>query len=706
MDRLFAPRSIAIVGASSNPLAIGGQPIRQLRNHGFTGQIYPVNPNRDVVQELKCYPSIADLPEVVDVAIIAVPAAGVAGVVEQCGKKGIPYAVVLSSGFADASDEGARLQDDLLAAARRSDVRLLGPNTVGYISMGSSLYAGFGAFFDYDFGGGDVGFVTQSGGVGGSLLTILDECDVKFRHFVHTGNAADMDIETVLDAFVDDPGSRILLAYIEGLAEGSRFAAVAERALREGKPLIAWKAGKSAEADRAVVSHTGRMAGNIERYRSVFARYGVIEVDDTTDLADVLKLAQLGCFPAGRRVGIVSVSGGAGVIAADCLSVAKNIELAKFRPDTEARIAELLPGFATSRNPIDVTAQIFNQPDLFEKVVKVLCDHDEVDAIVACVASVHSEVGLRVAGAIQQARQSVGLPIVAVWASRGELNGAAFRVLDAGGIPLFRSPERALKALDLVSVHSGAKRMREARSETVAAPPARSPDGFDGWSRSIEFDVLEVLKRRGVPVPEQRLVSSEDAARAALNEIGGPVVMKIQSPDIAHKAKLGGVRIGVRDGAEAATAFREVMAAGGSVEGAEIRGVALQSMARPGVEVICGYLRDQVLGDFLVCGGGGVDTESERDIQLLPMPAREADMERALLATRAGKAVAQVPGGVGSVVAIMEALQGVAIDNRDVLSELEINPVIVSEEGACAVDALAIARPTKITPTLEEVSVQ
>ncbi|MDN3519806.1 acetate--CoA ligase family protein [Aquisalimonas lutea] len=698
MRRLLSPSSIAVVGASTNPKAIGGQPIRQLFNHGYSGRVLPVNPNRDTVQELECFPSVSELPGDVDVALIAVPAPNVEGVVEECGKKGIPYAVVLSSGFADAGGDGIELQERLVKTAQKYGVRILGPNCVGYISMTHNFYGGFGAFFDYQFASGPVGFVTQSGGVGGGLLTILEERGIRFSHFLHTGNAADIDIETGIEAFVDDPDTNVILAYLEGLANNSRFRQVAERALVARKPIIAWKAGKSARSGTAVVSHTGRMAGDIDRYRAVFERYGVVEVDDTEDLSDTLKLAQMQCIPHGRRVGIVSVSGGAGVIAADCLEEAENVELVDFKDETERKISELLPGFATSRNPIDVTAQIFNEPDLFEKVVGAVCEENEVDVIVTCIASVHGEVGETIARAIADTQSKVGVPIVTVWASRDELNAPAFRILDEKVVPIFRSPERALRALDRVAAFGITLTAREKEKE---ARPTELPERLDGQydasqdkqlTRLTEFDTLEMLRTYGVAVPEQRLVTDEGDVSQALKDVGTPVVMKVQSPDIAHKAEIGGVALTVESEDDAITAYRQIMDAASKVSGAEIRGVVMQRKSRPGVEIICGYVRDAVLGDFLLCGGGGTDVEKKRDVQLIPMPATTREIRDKVRRVHAVRKFESQHHQFDSLITVISALQQFALDHAGDLGEPEINPVIINEDSVIAVDALAIAR--------------
>jgi acyl-CoA synthetase (NDP forming) len=684
MKRFFQPAAIAVVGASANENAIGGKPIRQLRQHGYAGRIYPVNPNRDVVQDLRAYRSVLDLPDGVDLAIVAVAAPRVQEVIEQCGQRGIPYAVVLSSGFADAGHQGAERQAELVAAAREAGVSILGPNCVGFIGMRDGVYAGFGAFFDYDFAPGPVSFVTQSGGVGGSLLTIGDDEGIGFGHFVHTGNAADIDIEAVLDYFTDDPHTGAMLAYIEGLGGSGRLPEVAYRALANDKPLLVWKAGQHEASSNAVVSHTGRMAGDMARFRALFRKYGVIEVSDTADMVDVLRIAQTPMRATGGRLGVISVSGGAGVVAADFLETASGLSLADLPEEAVAEIAGLLPDFATSRNPIDVTAQIFNEPELFERVVGALTRHRCVDQILACVASVHSEVGLRVAEAIVEARQALGVPIVVAWAARDSLNGKAFRLLREAGIPVFRSPERALRAMDsMMTFYSARSRIAE-----IEAPGA--PGGGLAWARSVEFDVLEALAQRGVAVPAQRLAATPAEAGEAAEEIGYPVVVKVQSPDIPHKADAGGVRLHLADREAAEAAAREILARAGDIAGAEVRGVVVQRMAEPGTELILGYLRDTALGGFLLFGRGGSGVEAMDDRVLVAAPAGREE----ILSRLAGLRIVAQQGigkdGLNAIADVALGLQELAAASAPGLAELEVNPVIVRAGTVTAVDALAI----------------
>jgi len=684
MEQLFNPRAIAVVGASANPAAIGGKPIAQLISHGYTGDIYPVNPNRDEVQGLRCYPSIDEVPDGVDLVIIAVPAPVVPLVVEGCGRRGIPYAAVLSSGFADAGGDGVSRQEELHEVARRSGVRVLGPNCVGFISTGNNVYAGFGAFFDYDFAPGGVGFVTQSGGVGGSLLTVADEQGVRFSHFVHTGNAMDIDIETVLDAWVDDPSVDVLVTYIEGLGDSGDFPRVAARALNADKPLVVWKAGQSSAAASAVVSHTGRMAGDMDRYRAVFDRYGVIEVDDSADMIDVLRMAQGSRRASGGRVGVVSVSGGAGVVAADTLERAQLLELAQFPDAAVEAIAAELPGFATAVNPVDVTAQIFNDPELFERVVGVLAEHDAVDQILACVASVHSAVGVRVAQAIVDAATKLSVPIVVSWSARDELNAEAFALLADAGIPVFKSPERALKAMDRLTRFSAA-RARGHRPWT-----ATDAAGGRDWVRTVEYDVLEELRERGVSVPAQRLVdSAEDAVRAA-EDCGYPVVVKLQSPDVPHKAAVGAVRVDLRSADEVRDAAEHMLALAASRPADEMRGVLVQGMAESGTELIVGYLRDRSLGGFLLVGRGGSGVEQMGDRVLIPMPVTREGVREALEGLSIVGSAGLTDAALDAVIDVADAIQGIVSEASADLEEIEINPVIVRDDGARAVDALAI----------------
>lgn len=698
LQRLFSPNRIAVVGASGNPTSIGGQPVRQLRQHGYTGDIYPVNPNRDTVQGFPCVPSVDALPADVDVAVVAVRAHLVEEVLQACGRKAIPFVVILSSGFADAGAEGERHQSRLVDQAKTLGVRILGPNCIGYINLQDAVYAGFGAFFEYDFEPGRVAFVTQSGGVGGAILTLADEAGIRFSHFLHTGNEADLGVGPLLGALLENPGTDVLVTYIESLTSSAEFPALASRALAVGKPLVVWKAGTSEASAKAVVSHTGRLAGSIDRYRAVFRKWGVIEVDDTLDLIDVLTIAQSGRLAAGGRVGVVSVSGGAGVIAVDSLEDARHLTLASFATDTVDKISEFLPGFATSENPVDVTAQIFNNPGLFEDVVRTVYEQGEVDLIVAYLASVHSEVGERVAQAVVEAQRQVALPIVVVWAARESLNQSAFEILRREQIPLFRTPERAMRALDRVGPLVEA---RNARAMDQEAGPARTTPRPSQYSRDIgcggvvEHDVLELLRSYGVPVPEQRLLTDASHVADAFTDLGGPVVMKLQSPDVAHKAAVGGVRLKVNDLEVARQSFDDLCQVGEDIADAEIRGVLMQRMVGRGLELICGYVHDDVLGDFLLCGMGGGNVEQLRASILVAIPASRKEIARALDEVLSSTLAHAEGVEVGAEARerccdIIDTLQQVASDYHGKIRELEINPIIVVRDSVCAVDALAV----------------
>ncbi|WP_181148266.1 MULTISPECIES: acetate--CoA ligase family protein [unclassified Arthrobacter] len=688
MKKFFDPQAIAVVGASANPAAIGGKPIQQLLAHGYGGKIYPVNPKREMVQDLRCFPSLGEVPGPVDLVIVAVAATRVAQVIAECGQLKIPYAVILSSGFADAGAAGQQAQEDLLVTARDHGVRLLGPNCVGFIGMNNNLYAGFGAFFDYEFSPGSVGFVTQSGGVGGSLLTVADEAGVNFGHFVHTGNAADMDIETLLEAFIEDPKINTLLAYVEGLGTTGRFSQIAYEALRANKPLLVWKAGQHESSASAVVSHTGRMAGNMERYRAVFEKYGVIEVNDTIDMVDVLRLAQGGVHAAAGRVGVVSVSGGAGVIAADYLAVSQNLSLAEFDDSVVADIAAQLPSFATARNPIDVTAQIFNEPDLFERVVAALTEHDTVDQVLACVASVHSAVGTQIAQAIASAKHASGVPIVVSWSARESLNKEAFDILREAGVPVYASPERALKALDKMADFSRArKELHDDADPRHAAPGSR---GNRSWARSVEFDVLNELKSHGVSIPEQLMVSDEESAVAAARKLGFPLVIKAQSPDIPHKVDAGCVHLGLRSEQEVVSAVAQIRSIVAQMGDIDSRGLVVQGMVNQGVELILGYIRDESLGGFLLIGKGGSGVEQMDDRVLVPTPANLKTVIakiRSLRVTVEGNIEEQA---IERIAKVALSLQNVVAASDTQLREIEINPVIITGQNVTAVDALAI----------------
>ena len=690
MNRFFAPSSIAVVGASSEPERLGGQIVRQLLRHGYAGDIYPVNPSHDYVQGLRSYKTVADLPLGIDVAVVAVRSTQAIEAVEQCGVKGIPYVIVVSSGFADAGAEGGQLQDELLAVTKRYGLRMLGPNCVGYMSMSSRVYAGFGAFYEYEFDAGSVSFVTQSGGVGGALLTIADEAGVRFQHFVHTANAADIDVEAVLDAFIDDPKTKILAAYIEGLAEGSNFGAVAARALAADKPLVVWKAGRSEDSAMSVISHTGRVAGAIDRYRALFRKHGVVEVDDTDQFVDVLRLLQASAVPSGGKIGVVSVSGGIAVVAADALASSDYLTMPDFSSETERRISQILPSFAKATNPIDITGQVITDPELLERVVTALREGKEVDAMLVCVASLHSKVGEKIAHAICATKAAVDIPVIVAWAARESLNGSAFSQLNSAGIPVFRNAERAVCAMDRVMPYVLARNMKA--TTKIPEKNISSPERSIKWGKNAEYESLEILAARGINIPKQSLALTRQQAILAADTIGYPVVMKIQSPDIPHKAEIGGVHLGIANAAEATLAYEALDCLRIALPEKDIRGVIVQKAVPAGVEILCGFVRDVVLGDFIVCGTGGSNVEKQRDVRLVAMPANAEELRRALLLTSVGDRLAEIAGGVEGAVDLLLKLQQVVECSGNELQELEINPVIASADAVIAVDALIVLK--------------
>jgi acyl-CoA synthetase (NDP forming) len=386
LERLFAPRSVAVVGASPREDSIAGRPLRILQQHGFGGRIFPVNPNYEEVCGLRSYPDAASLPEPVDVALLLVNAARVVELVDACSSAGVGYAVVIASGFAEQDEAGRRAQDELAALASRTGMRILGPNTEGFVSLHSPVPLSFSPTIDLDRGAdpplvGDVAVVSQSGGLGFSLFNDGQTRGLGFSHVVSTGNEADLDALDVLDFLVEDPQTRVVLLFVEGLRDPARLPELASRAQAAGKPIVVAKVGRSVEARRAALAHTAHEAGDDAAYDELFRDCGLVRAEDPEEAVDFALAFSRAPAPAGRRVGILTLSGGAGTWLADAL-VAEGFELPVLGPDLQERIRVLIPPYGAPGNPVDATAQVLELAGGVAPVLELLLRAEELDAVV------------------------------------------------------------------------------------------------------------------------------------------------------------------------------------------------------------------------------------------------------------------------------------------------------------------------------------
>ena len=666
---LWSASSIAIIGATEREGAMGRLPVEYLQRFGYAGRIFPVNPKGGSVLGLPAYESVASIDQPIDLALIMVPAAAVQDAVAACAQAGVRVAIVMSSGFAETGPEGAAAQAELVDIARAGGMRLVGPNCIGAVGGADRVLATFSPVFasaSTPLPGGPVALVSQSGALGFGALSLGLERGVPIGIAITTGNEADVTASEVAAALAMDENVRALAMYVESLDDLEAI-----RAAAQVKPVVMLKAGRSDAGAKAAASHTGALASADKVVDAALRQAGIARVDTIDDLLDAAALLALEGRMHGDRIGIVTTSGGSGILAADAIEV-NGLQLAELASDTVQDLEAIVPSYGNATNPVDVTAAVMAEPGLFERCVERLADDPSVDAIVACFAVLVGDDVTRIARALQAVRERTGLPVVAARTGAASLAPEGAAVLAAAGVPVYSTPERAVAALAVLRVVSVPARERAIRSSSSAAVP------MPGAS---EKEVKALLAKAGVPIPESFLTNTLDEARVALSSVGGRCVLKAVVPGLLHKSDAGGVIVGVTEETLAA-GFAQVAALGGQV--------LVERMVPGGVEVIVG-LTPSPLGRVLTVGVGGVLTEIVADAAVRVLPVDAQDMSEmiestalsALLAGARGAPPADRAALIDAVLAIVDATLNWPSDG-----ELDINPITVLTEGAWVLDAM------------------
>ena len=700
-ERLFNPRSIAIIGASNELGKISGQPLSFLVKRGYPGTLYPVNPRYDELLGQRCYPSIEALPETPDLALVVVNARLAIRMLEACGKRGVPFAIVFGSGFSEVGPEGASMQAELAEIARRYGIGLVGPNCQGLISVPSKTYAGFGSAFIYDYTPGPVSMVSQSGGFGFSLMSLAAmDGGVGFRHVVTTGNETGISSLEFMRFMVDDPGTRIITGYIEGMKDAHRLREVGEAALAAGKPIMVWKVGNSEEGRRAAASHTANLGGAMALYRAAFEQTGILQVEDMQDIVDCSHAFLSGKPPRGNRVAIITISGGAGILMTD-EAIARGLAVQPLSESTVEKLRPLVPSFAALGNPIDLTAAIFDDTDLCGKALELIIDDPQVDSVVMANAGLQGEIATKVAREVVRVAARSEKPVMLGWSARNQVAGEAYAALDAARVPQYRSPMRCMRALAAVTRHAEACRRYRARlSEPVLALHSPEAAAMLQAARTdlAEHRAKQLLAAYGIPVTREALASSAQEAIAHAQAIGFPVELKVQSSDIPHKTEAGGVRIGLRTAEEVAAAFEQITAAVRShAPDAAIDGILVQEMVEGGVEAIVGIDNDPLFGPALMFGLGGIFTEVLKDVAFRLVPV-SASMAHEMIRQVKGHALltgarGRPPCDLDALADVLCRLSAMALDLKAHLAELDINPLFVLPAGRGVKAADALIKP-------------
>jgi acetate---CoA ligase (ADP-forming) len=685
---LLAPRSVAIVGASSDRGRIGGRPVHYYRQAGFAGRIYPINPNRDEIQGYQAYPTIDSVPGPIDLAVIAIPAAQVAAAIEQSARKGAQAAVVFSAGFAEIGPQGAALQRELLAIASRCGVRLLGPNCLGLFNARIGHFATFSSFPESGLPApGRVGLVTQSGAYGTHVLMQARARRIGVNIWVSTGNEADLDVAALIEALADDADTEVIACYLEGVRHGPTLLRALGAAHAARKPVILMKVGRSAVGAEAAASHTASLAGSDAVFEAALSSYGVERVETTERFLDLTYAASRARLPPGNRLGSVTISGGAGVLMAD-VAEDEGLEVPPLPIAAQRRLLAANP-LGSPRNPVDVTGQALNNIDLVRQHVAAIFEDATYDCAVGFFTAwpAVSTLGPKLQWALREGTQGRGeRPMALVILAPADIAQA----YEADGFLVFEDPSRAIAALGgmvrlSVRLNSQPRRMPPALAPTAPLLPQRPLS---------EVEAKQLLSRAGINLLPERLVGSAEAARDAAAALGCPVAMKIISSEIAHKTEIGAVVLDVASPEAAAAAFGQLMAAlARAAPHARTEGILVSPMVKDGVEVILAAKNDAVFGPVTMVGVGGIFVEVLKDV-VLRVGAVDADEARrmleelkgyALLAGARGRPAADLDAAADAIA----AFSAYALANAGRFESIEINPLVVRPRGrgAVALDA-------------------
>lgn len=708
LSLLFNPRSIAVVGARDGLDSLGGRVVSNIVEHShFHGDLYLVNPGRKEVRGRRCWDSMSALPQAPDVVVIVVPAVAAVAVLKESAERGARFAIILSSGFSEAGEEGLRLQDEIRRIVDGSSLRAYGPNCPGLFNMVARIGLSFSPSFATDLRTGPIGLVLQGGGLGRGIVQAMDR-GFGVALWASTGNEVDLQAADFIEHYADAPEVKVITVVLEGIKDGPRFLAALQRAGERGKPVVLLKIGKSEYGAKAALSHTASISGSAEVNSAVFRQFGVVEVDDIDELVDVAWLLMRhppdprSAVHARNDIAVYGSSGGTAALVADIVG-AQGVTLAQFTPETTEDLRRHLPAYAAFGNPVDTTTIVLSQPEIVDVTLGAVCRDPGVSMVLFPVPADYGTVTLIDAQSVIRVQARSPVPIVPVWITdRRGLALAAFAESDM--MPIL-SVQRAAKAVKRWGAYA---RWKAAPRDDRALPPpaARAAPGAARAPMS-EPDAKRWLEAAGIRVPRAGLASNADEAARIAQTLGYPVVLKVVSAAIQHKSEVGGVALGLAHDDALRQAWRDIEASvAARAPGVVVEGMLVEAMAAPhGAEILIGVSRDPTFGHAMTIGLGGIYVELFQDVarRLLPVSAREA-----AVMLRELRAFAVLDGArgrprrdVAALCRLVAQVSDFVMANVEAVEELELNPVWVGHEGegVVALDALIIARrPLRSTP--------
>lgn len=698
LKKFFHPRSMAIIGASTDPNRIGGKPLNYSFRHGYNPEvlkIYPVNPKAQEIMGLECYPDVLQIPNEVDLALIALPANNVLDAVEQCVKKKIPFGIIFSSGFGELGDEGKKLEHEVVRKARAGGMRLCGPNCQGMINLHDRIFGSFTPSLDIDkITPGKIGFVSQSGAFAGSIFNFAQQRKIGLSYWVSIGNQSDLSVLECFMEMLNDERTRVLGTYVEGFKDSQKLRWVSDAALEKGKPLIILKGGKTQRGAHAALSHTGTIAGSIDVGNGAFRQYGLISVDGIEECFDIATLfADIGFAPEGG-IGILTTSGAAGVLLTDRCEF-YGLRLAELEEETKRNLRKSLPSFGSAENPVDLTAQMINNPSIFTDSLEVFMSDKNVGLVLVMFTMVTGELARICSDFLRKVVKETDKPVVVCWMAT-KLADQYIEEVRAEGIPVYETPYRCIRAVNALIKYS--ERLRKVKAQKMISFPSVTPLVVteierifnkvikEKKNRLTEYEGKEILKLAGIPVTRSILCQKKEEAIRAANKIGFPVVAKIESPDILHRTDAGAIRLNIQNKEQLIQSHEEILINSKRYKpDAEILGVSISEMAPPGKEVIVGSSFDSEFGPYVMVGLGGVWVEVLKDVSFRMIPLSQTDAEEMIEEIKAWKILKGIrgepPSDIEALVEVLIKVSKLMERFGDCIAECEINPLVLYPKG-------------------------
>ncbi|KKK36893.1 hypothetical protein WQ57_16760 [Mesobacillus campisalis] len=679
LSALFNPKSIAIIGASPDDQKIGGRPLSYLQKYGYEGVIYPVNPKYEEMNGLTCYPDIKAVKAPIDLAIIAVPKAVVLQTLKKCIDQQVRSVIIFSAGFAEIDEEGEKLQDEISQLAKQNNVRVLGPNCLGMFNVGKGVYGTFSTIIEDEKPlKSNIGFVSQSGAFGSHVFTLARQHNIGFSYFVATGNECDVDVADCLEFLANDPDTDVIACYLEGTKVGDKLIRALKLARENGKPVIALKVGRTSVGMKAALSHTGSLVGADEVFDTVFRQYGVYRAETIEEFLDVTYAASKLPFPKGNRVAVFTVSGGVGILLADQLS-ANGMTLPETPKQVKEKLREILP-IAGVQNPIDTTAQISYMPTLLEDFMHSVLSSGEYDSALVFLGFAGLKLDSlqdRISTLKTMQERFKDIPQIVVTINSQESR----KMFSDAGICVIEDPSRAVTVSK--ALHYFANR-EEAVSEETLLPEKQ--DIFGPATLLTEYGSKKILKQFGVPITEEKLAKTAEEAIQFANEIGYPIVLKGMSPQILHKTEKGLVVLKLKDNEEVRSEFERLKAIIAETEGAEFEGVLVQEMLnQESVEMVVGSKKDPIFGQIVMVGMGGIYIELLKDVSMRKAPVSSREAAKMINELQASPILrsyrGKPPYDVAGLSSLISQFSHFIVTYEDMLSEIDLNPVMVFPQG-------------------------